>query len=77
MPTAVNASQINADLVAIRGRYQHLANLTYQCLNETRLEDGHVVGNSTCIGVDLWTRKDVICSSTHIIILSSIMLGVK
>ena len=49
---AVNASLLSTDPVATRGRYQYLTNITYQCLPEMRLEDGHVVGNSTCVGVN-------------------------
>ena len=62
VPSAVNASRINTDPVATGGRYQYLTNITYQCLPEMRLEDGHVVGNSTCVGVNSWSTKDVTCS---------------
>ena len=65
LPSAVNASRINTDPVATGGRYQYLTNITYQCLPEMRLEDGHVFGNSTCVGVNSWSRKDVTCSCKY------------
>ena len=61
----MNASRINTDPVTTGGRYQYLTYITYQCLPEMRLEDGHVVGNSTCVGVNSWSRKDVMCSGKY------------
>ena len=42
------------------------ASVSKYTTEEMRLEDGHVVGNSTCVGVNSWSRKDVMCSRKYL-----------